>query len=138
MMNHNRLMDYPSAAVKDPAIDQWFEQKQGTLGSIAHHWFRQMRSCGDDVREILHDYAPTVCLGKYAFAYVNAFTAHVNVGFFYGAMLDDPAGLLQGTGKRMRHLKIFPDQDYDAGAVQDLIDTAYRDIQARVQAITDE
>ena len=34
--------------------------------------------------------------------------AYVNVGFFHGAALDDPAGLLEGTGKRMRHVKAAP------------------------------
>jgi hypothetical protein len=36
------------------------------------------------------------------------FTAHVNVGFFRGAELSDPNGLLQGTGKFMRHVKLRP------------------------------
>jgi hypothetical protein len=38
------------------------------------------------------------------FGYVNVFTSHVNVGFFHAATLPDPDGLLQGTGKFMRHL----------------------------------
>ena len=33
------------------------------------------------------------------FEYVNAFGAHVNVGFFRGAEIADPAGLLAGTGR---------------------------------------
>ena len=49
-----------------------------------------MRGCGDDVREHLHDGHPTACIGDAAFAYVNAFRAHVNVGFFLGAILPDP------------------------------------------------
>ncbi|MEI9965905.1 MAG: DUF1801 domain-containing protein [Caulobacteraceae bacterium] len=53
----------------------------------------------------MHDGHPTACVGDAAFAYVDAFRAHVNVGFFHGAALDDPAGLLEGTGKRMRHVK---------------------------------
>lgn len=45
-------------------------------------WFEVMRDCGDDVRELLHDGHPTACIGDAAFGYVNAFKAHVNVGFF--------------------------------------------------------
>jgi hypothetical protein len=39
-----------------------------------------------------------------SFDYVNVFKAHVNVGFFQGTALPDPAKLLEGTGKRIRHV----------------------------------
>jgi hypothetical protein len=62
------------------------------LGAIARRWFEVMRDCGDDVRESLHDGQPTACIGDAAFAYVNAFKAHVNVGFFRGPRLPIPGG----------------------------------------------
>jgi hypothetical protein len=92
-----------------------------------------MRECGDDVVELLHDYHPTVCVGDAAFGYVNVFRDHVNVGFFHGAVLPDPAGLLEGTGKRMRHVKVRPDADVDAAALNALIAASYADIKARLQ-----
>src|SRR6201995_2689539 len=92
----------------DPAIDAWMRDHAGELGTIAHHWFEIMRSCGDEVRELLHDGCPVACLGDAPFAYVNVFPAHVNVGFFHGSALPDPASLLQGTGKSMRHVKVRP------------------------------
>jgi hypothetical protein len=91
-----------------------------------------MRGCGADVRELLHDGHPTACVGDAAFGYINAFTAHVNVGFFHGAMLDDPAGLLEGTGKRMRHVKLRFTQHVKAAALRELIAAAYRDIRSRL------
>lgn len=81
-------------------------QHPGELGRIAQHWFEVIRNCGDDVLELLHDGCPTACIDDAAFAYVNAFTAHVNVGFFRGAELSDPNGRLQGDGKFMRHVKL--------------------------------
>jgi hypothetical protein len=75
----------------------------GELGVIAHQWFEVMRKCGDEVRELLHDGCPVVCLGDASFGYVNVFHSHVNVGFFHGA------------------------------ALSRLIDTAYSDIKARVE-----
>jgi len=92
-------MRLASAVERDPAIDAWFESRTDKLGTIARPWYERMRRCGDDVRELLHDGHPTACVGEAAFGYVNAFTAHVNVGFFLGAHLADPAGLLEGTGK---------------------------------------
>jgi hypothetical protein len=67
------------------------------------------------------------------FGYVNAFTSHVNVGFFHGAALSDPALLLQGTGKFMRHVKLKPGTATNAAALRRLIDAAYSDIKARAE-----
>ena len=123
-----RLMRFPRAVKRDPAIANWMRERSDPLGAIARRWFEAMRRCGDDVREVLHDGHPTACVGDAAFGYVNAFKAHVNVGFFRGAELDDPAGLLEGTGKFMRHVKLRPDRDIDECALQTLIETAYADM----------
>ena len=102
------------------------------LGALARRWFEVMRSCGDDVRELLHDGHPTACVGDAAFAYVNAFKAHVNVGFFFGAFLKDPAGLLEGSGKRMRHVKVRPGEEANTPELEKLIGAAYADIKKRI------
>ncbi len=106
----------------------------GDLGIIAQHWFEVMRKCGDDVRELLHDEHPTACIADAAFGYVNAFKAHVNVGFFRGAEIADPEGLLEGTGKFMRHVKPRSHRDVNVTALSKLIDTAYTDMKERVRA----
>jgi len=103
------------------------------LGAIAQRWFEVMRDCGDDVRELLHDGHPTACVGDAAFAYVNAFRAHVNVGFFRGVGLSDPDGLMEGTGRFMRHVKLGPGRNIDAAALMKLVDTAYLDMKERVE-----
>jgi hypothetical protein len=92
-----------------------------------------MRKCGDEVRELVHDGCPVACLGDVPFGYVNVFTSHVNVGFFQGASLPDPARLLQGTGKFMRHVKLKRGTPTSATALSSLIDAAYSDIKARVE-----
>ena len=109
------------------------KQHAGDLGTIARHWFEAMRACGDEVRELLHDGCPVACLGDVPFGYVNVFTSHVNVGFFQGAKLADPARLLQGAGKFMRHVKLRPATPIDATALSRLIEIAYHDIKARVE-----
>jgi hypothetical protein len=120
-----QLLRFPSAVKRDPAIDAWFDSRAGKLGTIARPWFERMRQCGDDVRELLHDGHPTACVGEAAFGYVNAFTGHVNVGFFLGAHLADPAGLLEGTGKNMRHVKLRPGTEINQEALAVLIRAAY-------------
>jgi hypothetical protein len=121
------------AVPHDPAIDAWFQERPGPLGAMAHHWFKVIRNCGDEVRELIHDGAPTACLGDAAFAYVNVFTAHVNVGFFHGASLRDPSRLLQGAGKRMRHVKLTPETAANSAALTQLIEAAWADIKSRVE-----
>jgi hypothetical protein len=127
-------MRFPTSVKRDPAIDIWMHDHSGPLGTIAQRWFEVMRHCGDDVRELLHDGHPTACVGDAAFAYVNAFTAHVNVGFFRGAEIADPDGLLEGTGKFMRHVKLRKGGDVNAAALRKLIETAYSDMQRRLNA----
>ena len=128
----DRLFLFPGALRRDPAIEAWLREHAGPLGTIAERWFEVLRSCGSDVRELLHDGHPTACVGEAAFAYVNAFRAHVNVGFFRGAELADPSGLLDGSGKLMRHVKLTPERDVDATALRKLIQTAYLDMRARL------
>ncbi len=127
------LLRFNGAHDRDPAIDAWMERHAGDLGTIAQKWFEVMRNCGDEVRELLHDGCPVACLGDAPFGYVNVFTAHVNVGFFHGAALPDPARLLQGTGKFMRHVKLRPGTAAHDAALRTLIDAAYSDIKNRVE-----
>ena len=112
-------------------MDAWFDARRPELGGIAREWFLRMRRCGSDVRELLHDGHPTACVGDAAFGYTNSFTAHVNVGFFQGATLPDPAGLLQGAGKYMRHVKLRPGAPLETAALETLITAAYLDIRRR-------
>jgi hypothetical protein len=127
-----RVLRFDAAVAHDPAIDAWFTAQPDHLAAIAREWFEVMRRCGDDVRELLHDDQPTACIGDAAFAYVDAFTAHVNVGFYLGVSLEDPARLLQGRGRFMRHVKLQPHNAVDAAALTRLIEDAYARMSALV------
>lgn len=127
------LLRFKGGVERDPAIHAWLDAHPNELGSIARKWYALMRRCGADVRELMHDGYATVCVEDAPFAYVGAFRDHVNVGFFQGAALPDPAALLQGTGKRMRHVRIEPGAALDESSLEALIDAAYRDIVARLK-----
>ena len=126
------ILRFPSAVRHDPAIDVWLESRRDDLRPLAAAGFQYMRQLGSDVRELMHDGCPTACVGDAAFGYVNAFKDHVNVGFLFGALLKDPAGLLEGTGKRGRHVKLRPGLEIDSVALGELVDTAYADIRGRI------
>ncbi len=126
------LFRLSGAVRQDKDVEAWFTGDG--LRLLARPWFERIRDCGPDVGELLHDGCPTACVGDAAFAYVAAFSAHVNVGFFHGADLPDPAGLLTGSGKRMRHVKLRWGEPVNEAALAGLIAAAYRDIRARLEA----
>jgi hypothetical protein len=132
-MKRAELFRLSGTIERDSAVDAWLHGHRGELGAIAREWFEVMRGCGDEVREVLHDGCPTACLGDAAFGYVNVFASHVNVGFFQGAALADPARLLQGEGKFMRHVKLRLGTATDAASLRRLIEAAYSDVKARVE-----
>ncbi len=127
------FLRFNGAVEREPKIDAWLKRQKSELGAMAREWFAVMRECGDEARELLHDGCPTACLGDAAFGYVNVFASHVNVGFFHGAALADPARLLEGTGKYMRHVKLKPDVATNKEALRRLIEAAYADIKQRVE-----
>jgi hypothetical protein len=128
------MLRFSGAVTRDPAIDIWLNEQVPELGAIAQTWFVRMRDSGPDVRELMHDGCPVACVQDAPFGYVNVFRAHANVGFYYGAELPDPMSMLEGSGKRMRHVKVRPGVHYSVAALRALIDAAYADIKARLQA----
>ncbi len=127
-----KLLRYYGNDLEDIDFDPWLEEKPEVLHPIIVKWFSLVKNCGPDVQDIFHDGYPIVCVDDAPFAYVNAFTAHVNLGFFYGAELPDPMNLMEGTGKRMRHIKLRPGAQNDEEAIRLLIELAYADIKERL------
>ena len=131
MRSRSRLLRFSGAVRRDSGVQAWLDGEPEALRSIAKAWFERMRECGGDVRELMHDGCPTACVEDAGFGYVNSYKAHVNVGFFRGSTLKDPAGLLQGTGKLGRHVKLVPGTPFShPRALEALITEAYLDIKA--------
>lgn len=128
----NRILRLREGSRRDPAVEAWLDGRPGPLGAIAREWFGRMRACGSDVRELVHDGCPVACVEDAPFAYVNVYRAHAGIGFFQGAELPDPAGLLEGAGKHMRHVKVKADAALDARALAALVEAAYADIKERL------
>lgn len=131
MPDADALFLLPSAVRRDPAVEAWFDLLD-PMRAMVQPWFERIRALGPDVTETLHDHMPTACVGQAAFAYVNAFTAHAAIGFFHGSSLPDPSELFEGSGKRMRHVKLKPGADVDEAALAALIGAAYADVRARI------
>lgn len=127
-----KLLLYTDKDFQDLTMDIWLRSKTPALRPIAVKWFNEIKNCGNDVQDIFHDGYPIGCVNKAPFAYVNIFSSHVNVGFFYGADLDDKSGVLEGSGKRMRHIKLKPEVAYYDNEITNFIKAAYLDIKKRL------
>lgn len=127
-----KLLTFEGAVRQNPVVTRWLRALPGELGAMAARWFAVMRGCGSNVRDLIHDGCPTACVEGAGFAYVATFTSHVNVGFFHGVDLADPAGLLEGTGRFMRHVKLRAGEPVDEAALAQLIGAAYADIIRRL------
>jgi hypothetical protein len=58
------------------------------------------------------------------FCYIGAHSKHVNLGFNFGADLPDPDQMLEGTGKKFRHVKVLDMQALEQSALRSLIESA--------------
>jgi hypothetical protein len=60
-----------------------------------------------------------------AYAYLLPHKNWINIGFLQGVNLPDPGGLLEGSGKKMRHVKIRSREDVDNPDLLKLIESAF-------------
>ncbi|WP_420631029.1 DUF1801 domain-containing protein [Candidatus Leptofilum sp.] len=58
------------------------------------------------------------------FCYIGVFKQRINLGFYYGADLPDPENLLEGSGKKLRHIKISRPEQLESEAVRTLVTVA--------------
>ncbi len=65
------------------------------------------------------------------FAYICPLKDYVRLGFYYGGWLPDPAKLLVGEGKRLRHVKIYSLEEAERPEVADLIRAAVEERKKR-------
>ena len=127
-----KLLRYYGRDLQEIDFEPWLEQKPQELHDLARKWHQSIQQCGMDVNMIFHDNYPIGCVEDVPFAYVNVFSNHMNLGFFHGADLPDPTQILIGTGKRMRHIKMKPDNAIDEVAAAAILQHAYLDIKTRL------
>ena len=129
------ILRFTGHDLEELTVTEWLETKPDALHAIASEWIEAMEKSGPGTQLIFHDGYPIACVESAPFAYVNAYSQHVNLGFFYGVDLPDEHGLLEGTGKRMRHTKIRPEQMPDRSQLLSLLAKAYEDIKMRLSEL---
>lgn len=111
----------------------WDELMEGVdtdLRQIAEALRTTVFTLHPDATEVVRLGDRASCLGygpkkmSEAHCYIMPHKKWINLGFFYGALLDDPDELLEGTGKKLRHVKVRSLEAANNPAVKALIQAA--------------
>lgn len=123
------------------------ETKIGQFRDLLDLASESLRPVMESVRALIFEIHPDACevvrIGERAasygcgprkmidgYAYIMPFRSWVNLGFFQGASLMDPQGLLDGSGTRLRHIRLRTVDDTEQPAVRALVEEAYAERKA--------
>lgn len=101
--------------------DQWFAKVTGELKPIADQLRKLVFAVVPDAVEEIKWSRPCYSRAGKLFCYLKAEKSYMTLGFQNGASLADPAKLLEGTGKDMRHTKIRSSEALDEQALSELL-----------------
>jgi hypothetical protein len=90
---------------KDATVSDWLAALDEEKRAAAEAIRRAVREAAPGLTEEIKWGRPVFSLGT-NLAYLAAAKHHLTFGFFDGAALDDPEGLLEGSGKQMRGIKV--------------------------------
>lgn len=112
-------------------------ERLGTWSRVMNGHRPEVVSLAERLRTVIVDFDPDVVevpragegsvaygLGEKkmseAYCYLMPQNDRVNLGFYHGVEVDDPDGLLEGTGARLRHVKVHPDGDDSSPSIASL------------------
>jgi hypothetical protein len=93
-------------------VDEYISMLEESKAKIVEEVRSIILEATPEVKESIK-WAQSVYESNGPFAYVRVFKESVNFGFWRGIDLDDPKGILQGTGEKMRHVKLCSPADID-------------------------
>lgn len=104
-------------------VDEYIAESSGPVGETLQAARRLILDTLPDVEELMKWGTPTYRLPHAEpVCYLYGGNDHVNLGFLFGARLDDPDGLLQGAGKKdSRHVHLASPEDVDSDAIARLL-----------------
>ena len=108
---------------KAETVDEYIAGLGDWRGEVVSAVRDIIREAAPDAQETIK-WAQPVYEKNGPLVYIKAFTNHVNFGFWRGVELADEAGILEGSGQKMRHIKLTGVQDIRERAFQDLIHQA--------------
>jgi hypothetical protein len=106
-------------------VDGYIHGLSGWQAEVVAAIRKLVREAAPEAKESIK-WAQPVYESNGPFCFIRAFKSHVNFGFWRGAEIPDPHGLLQGEGEKMKHVKLTSLQDLAPQAFQDLVRAAVR------------
>jgi hypothetical protein len=110
--------------MSDAAVDAWFRDIEPTQRSTLSALRRLVLGVAPEAIEEIKWRRPCYSNARGLFCYLHTTGSYAILGFQKGAALDDPEGLLEGTGKAMRHIKFRNGRRPDDPAVAALLKQA--------------
>jgi hypothetical protein len=106
---------------KYKTIDEYTKDQDNDKGAIVKELVTIVKKAAPSGEDGIKWSQPVFWDDNGPFCFIKAHKDHVNIGFWRGAQMKDPKGLLEGTGEKMRHIKITTTQDIDEGAITDFV-----------------
>ena len=97
---------------RDKNVDSWISEHDPALRQIAETLRNIILSTEPDLTESIK-WSQPVYSRKGRVCYLSATERYVSLGFFNGASLTDPQGRIEGTGVKLRHVKVRSLEDID-------------------------
>ena len=121
----------------DPKLIEFLSAYDGRIAELALALRRMVLKEAPSATEMVYDAYNAVAIGftfsgrlKEGFCHVAAYSGHVNLGFNRGTELPDPQGLLEGSGKQVRHIRVVDRQDLKDPRLREFIRLAIRHAQS--------
>jgi hypothetical protein len=132
MRSANTLEMYSTSKGEIMNAEEFLEQYDPKMRDLALEVCTLLRSISVDLTERVNFGHKTINYGTGStmgddVMYISVHKAHINLGFMRGSELPDPAGILEGTGKLMRHVKIRQKSDLETqgAALRALLNAAF-------------
>ena len=107
------------------SVDSWMAELDPSLRDIAQALRELILQAAPGIAESIKWNTPNYAKGGSA-CYLAANKGHINLGFFNGAGLPNPDGLIEGTGEKMRHIKVRKPEDIRPDVFTSLVQEAVR------------
>jgi hypothetical protein len=91
--------------MSEKTVDEYIIKLEKSKGEIVSKIRKIILDSAPDAKESIKWAQPVYEING-PFAYIKAFKNDVNFGFWRGADIIDPEGILQGSGEKMRHIKL--------------------------------
>jgi hypothetical protein len=106
------------------SVDEYLELLDDPQAEVVARLREIVRGRYPQLREDIKWHVPVYSLDTTPIVGIEGFKAHVNLKFFRGAELEDRDGILQGTGKGVRHARFRSPEGVEEDKIRPLIDEA--------------